>query len=94
MAYDISNLCCKQKKYNLATDVINGSLSPLISIIVPLYNTSVDCFVRMITSVIAQTYENWELVLVDDCSLDKSYIKYLNTITKNYNSIALLSGRF
>ena len=41
----------------------------LISIIVPVYNVekyigeTIDC-------VAAQTYENWELLLVEDCSSD------------------------
>lgn len=44
---------------------------PLISIIVPIYNTErylEDC----IKSVLSQTFTDWELVLVDDGSTDKS----------------------
>ena len=44
---------------------------PTISIIVPVYN--VEDYVRTcIESVIAQTYLDWELILVDDGSLDRS----------------------
>lgn len=45
---------------------------PLISIVVPLYNTPGDFFSAMVDSVRAQTYEHWELVLVDDASTDSS----------------------
>lgn len=45
---------------------------PLISIIVPVYNPPEDFFKAMIDSVLAQTYSNWELLLVDDASPDNS----------------------
>ena len=38
---------------------------PLFSVVVPLYNTPLHFFREMIESVIAQTYANWELVLVN-----------------------------
>lgn len=45
--------------------------SGLVSIIMPSYNTA-DYIGRSIESVIAQTYTNWELIIVDDCSLDST----------------------
>ncbi|MBR0328859.1 MAG: glycosyltransferase [Selenomonadaceae bacterium] len=36
-----------------------------ISILVPLYNTPQNFLKEMIDSVLAQTYENWELCLAD-----------------------------
>lgn len=42
-----------------------------VSIIMPNYNCE-KYIEETINSVLAQTYENWELLVVDDCSTDKS----------------------
>lgn len=46
-------------------------MNPLISIVVPVYNTE-KYIAETIESVIAQTYDNWELLLIDDGSTDSS----------------------
>lgn len=49
-----------------------------VTIITPVYNCE-EFIEETINSVIAQTYKNWELLLIDDCSTDQS-----NRIIKEY----------
>ncbi|MFH1932386.1 MAG: glycosyltransferase family 2 protein [Pseudomonadota bacterium] len=44
---------------------------PLVSVITPVYNTE-KYLAECIESVIAQTYKNWEYVIVNNCSTDRS----------------------
>lgn len=44
----------------------------LVSIVMPVYNCS-DYIKDTINSVIEQTYTNWELIMVDDCSIDNTF---------------------
>ena len=43
----------------------------LVSIIMPSWNTG-NFIAESIQSVINQTYKNWELIIVDDCSTDNT----------------------
>ena len=56
-------------------DDINSLLSnnnlPLISIIMPTYNTNHNYLTECIDSVISQSYPNWELCIADDFSTDE-----------------------
>jgi len=47
-------------------------IKPLVSIFMPVYNAG-EFFAETIASIQNQTYENWELIAVDDWSKDNSY---------------------
>ena len=46
-------------------------MNELVSIITPCYNSE-DYLDDCIASVLAQTYQNWEMLIVDDNSSDNS----------------------
>lgn len=46
-----------------------------ISILVPLYNTPKEFLTQAIDSVLAQTYENWELCLADGSDAEHAYVE-------------------
>lgn len=63
----------KQKEAKMILNNSDGieRLSGLVSIIMPSYNTA-PYIKETIQSVLNQTYEDWELLIVDDCSTDNT----------------------
>lgn len=59
----INNTEKKQKR-----TAISPKYQPLISVVVPVYNVLTEQLWECIASVEDQLYDNWELILVDDCS--------------------------
>ena len=70
-------------------------MDKLVSVITPTYNCG-KFIARTIDSVLAQTYTNWEMIIVDDCSNDdtkevvEKYIKNDNRI--KYECLKTNSG--
>ncbi|MFI1744768.1 glycosyltransferase family 2 protein [Thalassobellus sediminis] len=65
-------------------------LKPLVSIITPMFNS--EAFIsETINSVLKQTYKNWELLLIDDNSQDKT-LSIVQEYIKNYPQIKLLKN--
>ena len=73
-------------------------MNDLVSIVMPSYNTA-QFIKESIQSVLNQTYTNWELIIVDDCSTDNTddvvkpfladkRIKYLKNDTNNGAAIS------
>jgi len=63
-------------------------MKELVSIIMPNYNSA--SFIKeSIVSILSQSYENWELILVDDCSSDDS-LKVIEALIADDKRIKLI----
>ena len=60
-------------------------IKPSVSIITPCYNSQ-NYLDKMISSIVSQTFDSWELIVVDDCSTDKS-INVIKKFLKKDNRI-------
>jgi len=67
------------------------ALRPLISVITPVFDTPVQRLEEAVESVLAQAYENWELLLVDDGSTATELLRMLQSIAARDQRIVLTS---
>lgn len=61
------------------------------TIIITVYNRS-NLVINAIKSVVRQTYHDWEIVVVDDCSTDDTYIVIENWIKENIYEVKLIKN--
>lgn len=54
----------------------------LFSIVMPVYNPPIQFFKAAIDSILHQSYENWELILSDDCSTNPEVKKVIKSYQK------------
>ena len=69
---------------NLKSDV-------LFSIVIPVHNSEKYLF-QCIQSILSQKYSNVEIIIVDDCSTDKS-LAIIRSFVKKYNNIKFVSEK-
>ena len=62
---------------------------PCVSIITPVYNTPVAWLREAVESVLAQAYDNWELILADDRSTDPELLAFLQELAKSDPRVVL-----
>ena len=61
----------------MSQEIESFRFRPKISIITPVFNTPAAWLTACVESVLAQAYENWELILVDDESTDPETLRVL-----------------
>src|SRR5215471_9249191 len=60
------------------TDLMQSSdKAPLLSVVMPVYNPTLDFLNRAIQSVVDQVWEDWELCIADDGSTDTAVAEVL-----------------
>jgi GT2 family glycosyltransferase/glycosyltransferase involved in cell wall biosynthesis len=64
--------------------------APMVSIVVPVFRPDMLFLVEMVRSVFAQSYENWQLCLVDDGSGDPELESFLRHLGATDNRVAVL----
>lgn len=62
---------------------VSLNYKPMFSVVIPVYNVTDIQLRECINSIIKQTYKNWELILVDDCSTWESVRKTLKKYERN-----------
>ncbi|TPJ68445.1 glycosyltransferase family 2 protein [Mesorhizobium sp. B2-7-1] len=67
---------------DLRRQLTQSENKPLISVLMPVYNTPEKLLREAIESVVAQIYENWELCIADDCSTKPHVRRVLNEYAK------------
>ena len=65
-------------------------MKDFISVIIPCYNVQ-DYIEKCVESIENQTYHNIEILLIDDCSRDKTW-KIINQLAKKYDNITCLQN--
>ena len=61
--------------------------TPLISIVMPTYNTPIPYLKKALDSVLDQSYPHWELCIADDASTNEDTLSLLHKYMKQYDTI-------
>ena len=62
-----------------------------VSIIIPNYNGK-EYLPRLLPSVANQTFGNYEVIIVDDCSPDKTALDYIRSFISDYKNMRLIEN--
>lgn len=57
-----------------------GEMNVLVSVIIPVYNTEINMLKKCVSGVLEQSFRDFELIIVDDCSTREETLSYLTSI--------------
>jgi len=62
-----------------------------VSIIIPHYNQK-ECLERLLPTIANQTYDDYEVIIIDDCTPDRSVVGYIKGFIKDYDNMRLVEN--
>ena len=77
---------------DIKIQIQNFDKRPLISIVIPTFNTPVNYLKECIESVTQQSYKNWEICIYDDASTNKETLALLKKYNEQIESIKVKFG--
>lgn len=87
LMYSAYRFCCEKLQQDAEVQRCHSFVySPRISILTPLYNTPLPFLQAMIESVLAQTYENFELCLVDGSDAEHREVYEIAEVYASHDS--------
>jgi glycosyltransferase involved in cell wall biosynthesis len=90
--YNMSVINTKFNKLDIEKNLENFDYKPKISIIMPVYNVDSKWLNLAINSVINQFYDNWELCIADDASVNEGTLDYLKNLDDDRIKIKFLKN--
>ena len=81
--------------YNIVVKegVNTGKMNVLVSVIIPVYNTDLDMLRQCVYGVFGQSFQDFELIIIDDCSTNPNVVEYLDSLCSVSNQVRVFHSK-